>query len=165
MRAKSSNAVVTLPSLKLAVHVTRGSQSPHTTLEPLRIGHSRTIMLVEDDEDIRLVTAYFLETLDFTVVACANAEAALRAFREVQTIDLLITDLQMPGRSGVELAFDLTAIRPSLPVLIVSASIMQDQTLTAIWQHGWAFLAKPCKFDSLLSIISSLLNPIYPLAA
>lgn len=76
-----------------------------------------------------------------------------------------MTDLQMPRRSGMELAFELTASRPNLPVLIVSASILSESALTEIWRQGWAFLSKPCRLEALISIIESLLRPVSPLAA
>ena len=165
MKVNLSAAVVAVPQPLETVHVTRSSRDLHAPVESLRTGCSQTIMLVEDDDDLRLVMTYFLESLRFTVVACADAEIAMQTFQRVQPIHLLMTDLQMPGRSGLELAYDLAALKPSLPILIVSASILHDRTLTAIQQQGWAFLGKPCKFDSLVSVIHSLLNPIYPLAA
>ncbi len=165
MKVNVSAAVPAVPQSVETVHLIRSSCDLHGPVEPPRAGYSPTILLVEDDDDLRLVMTYFLESLRFTVIACADAEAATATFQRIPTVDLLMTDLQMPGRSGLELAFDLAAVKPSLPVLIVSGSILQDRTLTAIRQQGWAFLAKPCKFDSLVSVIHSLLNPIYPLAA
>lgn len=136
--------------------------SAKTPLEPAQ---GQTILLAEDDDDLRLGMTYLLTELHFKVVACANADLALAAFSDHHTIDLLITDLQMPGRSGVELASELTTIKPDLPVLIVSGSILSDGALTDIWQKGWAFLSKPCKLNALTDIIESLLRPDYPLAA
>lgn len=124
-----------------------------------------TILLAEDDEDLRNVTAYFLETLKFRVVACNSAEMASAAFRSESSIDILITDFQMPGRSGMELARELTTLQPSLPVLIVSGSVLSEKLLDEIRVSGWSFRSKPCRLDSLVDIIYSLLGQRLVLAA
>src|SRR5579864_30728 len=71
-----------------------------------------TILLVDDDPDIRSLTRTFLEHEGYTVLSSGDAERASQIFRAVLRINLLITDLYMPGRSGMELAQELKALRP-----------------------------------------------------
>ena len=124
-----------------------------------------TILLTEDDDDLREVIRYFLGTLHFHVVACSNAESALAVFRQESPVDMLITDLQMPGRSGMELARELTALRPSLPVLIMSGSLLPDVLLEEIRIRSWVFRSKPCRLDALADLIESMLQQKLTLTA
>lgn len=70
----------------------------------------------------------------------------------------LLTDFQMPGRSGVELARELTQLRPTVPVMIVSGSILPEELISEIQHRNWRFVAKPCSLTSLLKIMQSLLS-------
>ncbi len=124
-----------------------------------------TILLAEDNDDLREVLTYFLETLSFHVVACRDAEAASAAFHSHPSVEILITDVQMPGRSGIELARELTILRPSLPVLIMSGSILPHMLLEEIRISGWSFRSKPCRLDALVTLINSLLHLKPALAA
>ena len=117
-----------------------------------------TVLFVEDHDDLREVTTYFLETMNFSVIACANAELASEAFRTRADIDLLLTDLQMPGRSGVELARELTALEPCLPVLMVSGGIPSSELLAEVQDRHWIFMSKPCRFTTLIAAMQDLLN-------
>ena len=79
-----------------------------------------TILLVDDDPDIRSLTRTFLAHEGYSVLSSGDAERAVQIFRAVPQIDLLVTDLYMPGQSGMELARELKAMRPELPVLMIS---------------------------------------------
>ena len=80
-----------------------------------------TVLLVEDEELVRLSTADMLVDLGYDVVEAASAEQALQLVAAGMSPDLLVTDHLMPGMSGIELARELRAmLRPQLPVLIVS---------------------------------------------
>jgi CheY-like chemotaxis protein len=80
----------------------------------------RTILLVEDDEDVRAYFAAALEGGGFRVVAAADGEAALRLIAETGPIDLMLTDIRMPKLDGLELARRVAAARPGLRVLFIS---------------------------------------------
>jgi predicted ATPase/signal transduction histidine kinase/CheY-like chemotaxis protein len=81
---------------------------------------SETVLLVEDDTHLRGLVADMLERLGYTVIVAANAEAALTRSEAVPRIDLLFTDVVMPGLSGPELAERLTLRYPELEVLFTS---------------------------------------------
>ena len=80
----------------------------------------RTVLLVEDEERVRRVAARCLERAGYRVLAVADGEDALRISAATRSIDLLLTDVVMPGMSGPRVAEKLRAARPALPVLFMS---------------------------------------------
>jgi PAS domain S-box-containing protein len=91
-----------------------------------------TILLVEDDNDLRDYLAELLRDLKYHVLTAADAESALQiAQRERVRIDLLLTDIIMPGMNGRELAQKLQGLRRGLPVLF-----MTGYSRNAIMHHG-----------------------------
>lgn len=118
----------------------------------------KSILLVEDNDDLREVVDMFLNMVGFNVVACCDAQVASAAFRSSTPIDLLLSDLEMPGRSGLELARELTDLRPSLPVMIVSGAFITDNMSSEMRVRNWKFLAKPYGLPDILSNLKILLN-------
>ena len=107
-------------------------------------GGDETILLVEDDAGVRTVTTRMLAPLGYTVIATENGEQALAMLTLHQrTIDLLLTDLVLPGMSGRVVAERARQVRPDLKVLFASGYtddvIVQRQLL----EHGASFLQKP----------------------
>ena len=78
------------------------------------------VLLVDDEELVRLATADMLSDLGYDVVEAKSAEQALRLIAEGLILDLVVTDHLMPGMNGVELARHIRSERPAVPVLIVS---------------------------------------------
>ena len=115
------------------------------------------ILLVDDDSDIRTLTRTFLEHTGFRVLTCATADRAARIFRSASHIDLLITDQNMPGRSGTDLAFQLKTIRPELPVLMISGAL-ESVSRPALPRTGWNFLPKPFSLPALLDTVHRILG-------
>jgi two-component system, chemotaxis family, chemotaxis protein CheY len=118
------------------------------------------ILLVDDDPDIRSLTRTFLEHEGYGVFSSGDAERAAQIFRSVPQIDLLVTDLYMPGRSGLELARELKALRSELPVLMISGGLVDVAQETRLKEEGWSFLAKPFRLTELLSTVHHILAPV-----
>ncbi|MEO8138114.1 MAG: response regulator [Gemmatimonadota bacterium] len=115
-------------------------QPPSGTRE---FSRGETVLLVEDAEELRELTRRLLERLGYHVLVAANAEEAARLFATNLVIDVILTDVVMPGASGPELSRRLVDQRPSLRVIYMSG-----YTEEAIVQHGVlipgiAFLNKP----------------------
>jgi len=118
------------------------------------------ILLVDDDADIRLLTRTFLEHEGYNVFSSGDAERAVQIFRSVPQIDLLVTDLYMPGRSGLELARELKELRGELPVLMISGGFVDVDQEARLRAEGWSFLAKPFRLPELLSTVHHILAPV-----
>jgi DNA-binding response OmpR family regulator len=116
-----------------------------------------TIFLVDDDADMRSLTRTFLEHEGYRVFSSGDAERAPQIFSSVPRIDLLITDLYLPGRSGMELAFDLKTLRSELPILVISGGFVDDDVKERLQQEGWRFMVKPFRFTELLSTVHLML--------
>ncbi|WP_395613988.1 PAS domain S-box protein [Allosphingosinicella sp.] len=82
-------------------------------------GDGVTVLLVEDNDQVRAFAESLLAELDYRVVSAASAQEALEALA-ARDVDLLFTDVMMPGMSGIELAERARALRPDLPVLLAS---------------------------------------------
>lgn len=117
-------------------------------------------MLVDDDADIRMLTRTFLEHEGYNVFSSGDADRAVQIFRSVPRIDLLVTDLYMPGRSGMELARDLKELRKDLRVLMISGGMLEDDQEAKLKQEGWSFLAKPFRLPELLATVHRILAPV-----
>lgn len=119
---------------------------------------AETVLVVEDAEELRILTRRLLERLGYTVLVAANAEEALRVFDGHGSIDLLLTDVVLPGASGPELSQQLRGRWPMLKVVFMSgyteASIVHD----GILNPGVAFLNKPFSSDTLSHKIREVLD-------
>jgi len=120
---------------------------------------SETILLVEDDETVRTFTTSLLRSNGYTVVeAASGAEALTRIDSEGKTIDLLLTDVVMPGMSGQDLAREIRSLCPDISVLYVSGyaeTIYSDSDSPGL-HHG--FLQKPFSSVDLLGRIRHMLD-------
>jgi CheY-like chemotaxis protein len=122
-----------------------------------------TILLVEDDGDLRAVYQMALQISGYTVLAAADGPAALRVIEQhARPIDLLVTDLIMPGMSGLELAKRLRAADSATRVLYVSGHA-DVKTLEA-HDPGAALLRKPLSCDNLRAKVQEILGEPSPAA-
>jgi PAS domain S-box-containing protein len=110
-----------------------------------------TALLVDDEDLVRMSTAAMLMDLGYSVVEASSAEEALRLVDEGVRPDVLVTDHLMPGMTGVELAHDLRARQPELPVLIVSGYAEAEGIAPGIPR-----LTKPFRNSELASSLSAL---------
>jgi CheY-like chemotaxis protein len=106
-----------------------------------------TIMLVEDAEKLRHLTRRLLERMGHTVIVAANAREATDVFDHHDEIDVVITDVVMPGGSGPLLARQLIARRPALKVIYMSGYTEEAIAHHGVLNAGLSFLHKP--FTSL----------------
>jgi PAS domain S-box-containing protein len=118
---------------------------------------SETVLLVEDEPAMLRVAAEMLTTLGYTVLTAASAAEAI-GIAERRDIDLLVTDLVMPGTNGRELAERLLGMRPGLPRVFISG--YPDETISAQYpvETGAHFLAKPFSLDELASTLRAALK-------
>ncbi len=105
----------------------------------LATGGGATVLLVEDNDQVREFAESLLADLDYRVVSAPSAEVALEALA-ANDVDLLFTDVMMPGMSGVELAERARALRPDLPVLLASG---YSEEMAGGAARAYETLAKP----------------------
>jgi two-component system, chemotaxis family, chemotaxis protein CheY len=117
-----------------------------------------TILLVDDDPDIRSLARTFLVHEGYRVFITGDAERAAQVFRSAPQIDLLITDLYLPQRSGMQLAQDLKALRHDLPILMISGGFLDPVHRDQLQHQGWKFLAKPFSLPELLAAVHLILG-------
>jgi|GEM_PF-3020020 len=112
--------------------------------------NSHTILLVDDNDDLREVTAELLEALGHRVLTAARPEAALIAFeRHRAEIDLLVTECIFSGMSGVELVQRVRGLEPALGALLISSHNNHLDLRQRIERGEMAFLRKPFSIDEL----------------
>lgn len=117
------------------------------------------IMLVEDDADVRKLTKEILNDLGYSVVEAESAEDALRQSEEViNDIDMLMTDIVMPGMNGPDLAKKFQEMRPSLKVLYMSGYTENAIVHKGILKDGISFLHKPFSIKSISKALRQVLN-------
>jgi CheY-like chemotaxis protein len=114
-----------------------------------------TVLLVDDEELVRMSTADMLAMFGYHVAEAGSAEEAVRLVRGGLRPDLLVTDHLMPGMNGAELARKLRADRPELPVLIVSGYAEAEGVAQDLQR-----LTKPFRNDELAASLSALLAPL-----
>ncbi len=124
---------------------------------PIR-GAGRRVLLVEDNEPLRSLTREVLEGAGFRVVEASTAEEAARLAAADSGIDLLLTDVVLPRRSGPDLAVELKARNPALAVLFTSGHAPEAITARGAWRVGDALLPKPVSPDELLAKVAEVLG-------
>jgi two-component system cell cycle sensor histidine kinase/response regulator CckA len=130
-----------------------------TEPRPLRQEGSERLLLVEDDRSVRELAERMFRDRGYKVLATAEGKEALRAFAAApDQIDLVITDLIMPGMSGRELAQALHQIRPDLKTLYVSGYTEDELIRRGLHDPSTAFLHKPFTADVLVDKVRSLLD-------
>jgi CheY-like chemotaxis protein len=114
-------------------------------------------LLVDDDQHVRKLVRMMLERAGFRVVEAESAEDALEQFSAMDSVDLLVSDLQMPGLSGLELFDRLVERLPLMRVLFISGAASPDD-LAAIAGRGGALLDKPFSTQMLAAKVQEILN-------
>jgi signal transduction histidine kinase len=131
---------------------------PATPLPPPGGLKNEIILVVEDNDDVRAYSVMMLNELGYSVLEAADTEAALVLLQRPGRIDLLFTDVVLPGRTGRELATEAVALRPGLQVLFTTG-----YSRNAIIHHGRLdagvqLLTKPFTYDQLALRIRDVLD-------
>jgi CheY-like chemotaxis protein len=119
----------------------------------------KTILLVEDERDIRSLVSMMLSKAGYRILEAADGGEAISLWQEHGAqIDLIITDLLLPHRTGEELAVEFRASRPDLKVIFVSGNLRESVLDTAHLVRNSKFLLKPFSPGRLLEIVRSSIS-------
>jgi CheY-like chemotaxis protein len=120
---------------------------------------TETILLVEDDGTVRLLASKLLASLGYTTLVASSGEEAVELAAHVaQPIDLVLTDMVMPGMGGLQVAAALSEMLPAVPVIYMSgfsAELGMGQRTLA---EGMAFLQKPFTISTLAHAVRQALD-------
>jgi CheY-like chemotaxis protein len=118
------------------------------------------VLLVEDDAGVRSLAERVLTRLGYRLRSAASAEEALELLaRDLEPIDLLVTDLVMPGMSGRELAETLRTLQPGLKVLFTSGYASDQVMRRGATQPTGNFIEKPFAPEELEQAVRRVLGP------
>jgi PAS domain S-box-containing protein len=145
------------------VYLPRATQGelpgPPTFVEPVSLRGTETILLVEDQDEVRRVAQEILSRYGYHVIAAQNAgEALLSCERHPRTIHLLLTDVVMPQMSGRELAVRLETLRPDMKVLYMSGYTDNAIVHHGILDSGIAYVQKPLVPEMLARRVREVLD-------
>ncbi|WP_051521524.1 PAS domain S-box protein [Rubellimicrobium mesophilum] len=145
----------------VTLYLPRAGEARPQALSPLRseaapLAAGRRVLLVDDDADVRGVTAAQLSDLGCEVVEAGSAEEALARLDADPDLDAVLSDVVMPGLDGVALAAAIRARRPSLPILLMTGHA--DRARLA----GEVVLDKPFTPQALASALADRIGPSSP---
>ncbi len=116
------------------------------------------ILLVDDEELIVELLENYFQSLGYDVTAVENAEKALEHLQNNFSYDLLITDINLPGKSGIDLLKITREIRPELPVILVTGHKTMDFAISAIKNGATDFITKPFQLNNVRKVVEKVIR-------
>jgi CheY-like chemotaxis protein len=136
----------------------RGLEAPAKGAAEVPEGHGETVLIVEDDPSVRRVSVRRVSELGYHVIEAENGPDALRHLEQGPPVDLLFTDVIMPGgMTGVELAQQVRRRFPGLAVLLTSG-YAEPELLRLDGIEEWRLLKKPYTAADLGKILREVLD-------
>lgn len=119
----------------------------------------RTILLIDDEQSVRSIVKRILQRANYKVLEAESGEAALKLVEShTGTIDLVVTDLHMPGLNGPEVVKMLASVRPGLKVLFMSGYAEHDVVARTGVPGGANFLHKPFSGQELTAAVTKAIG-------
>ena len=119
------------------------------------MANGASVFLIEDDVSVRDIVEDLLVLLGYAVVACGNAEEAIARLNAGKDCDVVITDVAMPGTSGLEVATLIRRWRPRTPVILISGD---PGAIESAIEDGYVPLLKPFTADQLQSVMNEAMR-------
>jgi len=131
-----------------------GRQGTATQLERMPV--QGLILVVDDDDAVRVMLSRLLRTQGYTVLQASHARE-VRAILAEQRPDLVISDIVMPGESGIELRRHMARNWPEIPVILISGYSPEGPAEFAARNPNTIFVQKPFAADDLLALVRDTL--------
>jgi DNA-binding NtrC family response regulator len=109
----------------------------------------RNVLVVDDDQAMRDMVVALLEDAGHAACGADGADAALECLKE-REFDAVISDIRMPGRSGIELVGEIRELRPATPIVLMTAFGSIDSAVEAMQAGAFDYVTKPFKRDAVL---------------
>jgi len=138
----------------------RGPQEAdgHATPEPVPRGTGEKVLVVEDEPQVRLIITEVLDELGYAALEATDAESAMRALGATDRLDLLITDVGLPGTNGRQLAEMARARLPGLKVLFITGYAGQAAIRAELLDASMDMMSKPFAIDALALKVRDMLS-------
>src|SRR5687767_7511077 len=116
-----------------------------------------TVLIIDDEEEIRESIEILLNSVGISTDTAASGEEGLKKIEE-NLFDLVLLDLMLPGRSGLEVQKDIRRIDPTLPVVIITAIGALETAVAAIKEGSFDYIAKPWNNEKLIVIATNAIK-------
>jgi PAS domain S-box-containing protein len=135
-----------------------GAAADDATVTTLAAANAPHLLLVEDERAVRIATERALQRLGYAVTSTPDMATALRVMASDTPVDLIVTDVMMPGGSGVELLHALREFDARTPVLLVSGYAVENLEAVLAADARTALLTKPWTLDRLEAQMRTMLS-------
>lgn len=115
------------------------------------------ILIVDDDDNTRYLIEEILQIDGYLCVQADNGTEALKLLAN-QDFDLMITDIMMPGISGIKLLTTVRKLKPDIPVLMLTSVDKKETAISAIEQGAYGYMIKPFQVNELLINVFTVLH-------
>lgn len=134
-------------------------ESENTVVQTSEHGPRQTVLLVDDEEALRGVLQAMLEALGYDVITAKDGQSAIATFRNKQhSIDLVITDMNMPAMNGGEIISQLRSIQPECRIIVSTGGTDSDANVALERSGGGMVLRKPFTIEDLEKAVSIALS-------
>ncbi len=114
------------------------------------------IMIIEDDEEMRSLLEDFFEAEGFKTDSASNGADALRILSK-NHFDLVITDIRMPGLTGLDILPTIRRLKPEIPIIVMTAYASDDARRRSLERGATAYLEKPVHLSKLRTVIREIM--------
>jgi DNA-binding NtrC family response regulator len=115
------------------------------------------ILIVDDDQAMRFALSESLESCGYDAIMAENGSIALNLFNKSK-FDLVVTDMKMPGMTGIEVLQGVKLLSPHIPVILITAYGTVNTAVEAMKEGAAEFIMKPFSLDDLEAVIKNVLN-------
>ncbi|KGT81857.1 histidine kinase, partial [Xanthomonas vasicola] len=156
---ESQQGAGTTVSLYLPAGISVQSVLPPTQSDAVLAGQGQQVLVVEDDEQVRLLVTELLSELGYQADVVADADAALPILASPRQIDLLVTDVGLPGLNGRQLAEIARQSRRDLPVIFMTGYAETARDRGEFLGEGMSMIAKPFTLGEFSGKLHEVLGP------